>query len=73
MFETLNRHAISSVPKLLALIWSCGAYRVDPKSPPYVGHCPSAVCALAACAATQQPRTLSAREKPARILILPPD
>jgi quinoprotein glucose dehydrogenase len=41
--SVLNRHATSSVLKFVASIWSCGAYRELPRSPPYVRHSPPPV------------------------------
>src|SRR6267143_5377300 len=38
--SVLNRQATSSWLKLVALIWSSGAYLVFARSPPYVGHSP---------------------------------
>src|SRR4249919_2946385 len=46
-YWVLNCQATSSELKLPALIWSSGAYLVEPRSPPHVRHSPffAPVCA----------------------------
>src|SRR5262245_32185167 len=62
-FSVLKRHATSSVLKLDALIWSSGAYLVEPRSPPQVCHPPLfAPC----CAETVRPAATSTAAAAAR-------
>ena len=46
--SVLNRHATSSLLKLLALIWSSGEYLLPRRSAVYIGHSPFLVLGIAA-------------------------